>query len=60
MPKIQWIIGPIVDNNVATIKDFESTAKKDSSIESTLPSRFWSVGLVFAAFSGLLAVTSKK
>jgi hypothetical protein len=30
----------------------------DASVKSTLPTRLWSVGVVFAAFFGLLAVAS--
>ena len=33
---------------------------KDASVKSTLPPRFWSVGIAFAAFFGLLAVTLIK
>ena len=33
-------------------------ANEDASVKSTLPPRFWSVDIVFAAFFGLLAVTS--
>ena len=38
----------------------KKTVKTDASVKSTLPSRFWSVAVVFAAFSGLLAVASKR
>jgi len=31
----------------------------DASVKSILPPRFWSVGVVFAAFFGLLTVASK-
>ena len=33
---------------------------KDASVKSTLPPRFWSVGVAFAVFFGLLAVASVK
>jgi hypothetical protein len=31
----------------------------DASVKSTLPPRFWGVGIVFAAFFGLLTVASR-
>jgi hypothetical protein len=31
----------------------------DASVKSILPPQFWSVGIVFAAFFGLLTVASK-
>ena len=34
-------------------------SKNDASVKSTLPPRFWSVGIVFVTFVGLLAVVSK-
>jgi hypothetical protein len=33
--------------------------KMDASVKSTLPPQFWSIGVVFAAFFGLLTVASK-
>ncbi|MCK5269260.1 MAG: hypothetical protein KAJ46_00690 [Sedimentisphaerales bacterium] len=38
--------------------DGKYLTKSDASVKSTLPSRFWSVAVVFAAFFGLLAVAS--
>jgi len=34
-------------------------SKNDASVKNTLPPRFWSVGIVFVTFVGLLAVVSK-
>ena len=34
-------------------------SKNDASVKNTLPPRFWSVGIVFVTFVGLLAVASK-
>jgi hypothetical protein len=35
-------------------------SRRDASVKSTLPTRFWSVGVVFAAFFGLLTVASEE
>jgi hypothetical protein len=35
-----------------------SFAKYDASVKSILPPQFWSVGIVFAVFFGLLTVAS--
>jgi hypothetical protein len=37
----------------------QNFCKTDASVKSTLPPRFWGVGVVFEAFYGLLAVASK-
>jgi hypothetical protein len=38
---------------------FGGCIKTDASVKSTLPPRFWGVGIVFATFFGLLTVASK-
>ncbi len=38
---------------------FVMMAKNDASVKSSLPPGFWSVGIVFWPFFGLLAVASK-